>query len=455
MAPDRGEPFRQGDKATRKYLSQHAEPENLLAPQVASDHGPFGHGLAIPAQAEGTALAHRIACVPPGPKGPILIVAVVNACADASREVLDSNRHSLEGVQARFGLEQHLAPGISVHEHPTGRLILIDRSHSKPLPTKQGVGLARKIGCDFLLRVMECGAIASPWLHCSDADTRLPTDYFAQAVDQAEKNATALHYHFRHRPDKSEPATYPIAQASESSLRYYVLGLRFAGSTHAFHSVGSALALHGNAYAQVRGFPRREAAEDFYILNKLAKLGAIQSLKGTPIEPSSRASNRVPFGTGAAIQKLQRAPKEQIQVYHPQVFRYLKTWEATLARCRAQPRLAQDLSTAVATQASTTPGVESRRLLQALTASDTLARAQRAFNGPTATISQALCDNLDAFRTLRLIHALRDTGLGTVGLREALDQAPFLDFTEGERHLPIGEIATRFEQLDGGPLKVP
>ena len=452
MPSGRGHSFIHGDKATKKYLLQYAEDESLMGERLARRYGRFGHALAIPAQAEGQDLTQCLSAVPSGPNGPTLIVTVINARTDASEEVLKSNRNSLEEIDKSFGMPDRLSPRICTYEHPVGRLVVIDRSDACPMPRKQGVGLARKIGCDFLLGVIESGATTSPWIHCSDADTKLPPGYFEQAETQAKNEATALVYPFRHRRDVQNPVTYPIALEYESSLRYYVLGLRFAGSAHAFHSVGSALAVHANAYAQVRGFPRREAAEDFYLLNKLAKLGAIQQLDGVPIEPSSRSSNRVPFGTGAAIQKQLLRPQEEIQTYHPQVFTYLQTWEATIRNCQLQPSLAQNVPFAVTTQANATPGVESARLLEALEASGALSRAERALQGPASSIPRKLRDNLDSFRTLRLVHALRDTGLGKIGLREAIDKASFIELEEKIDELSIHEVATRLERLDYGHL---
>ena len=448
MKPDRGISLIQDDKATAKYLSQHAEHENQTGKDLPLASRPFGHAIALPAQAEGTAFAHRLSHVPTGPKGPTLITAVINACAQAPDEVIESNLGSLKAIEARFKQIKRLAPHITAHAHPSGQLIVINRSEDLPLPPKQGVGLARKIGCDFLLGAMQSGHLATPWIHCSDADTRLPEDYFAQAVLPTRSEASALLYRFRHRPEPDQPSTYAMAKEYETSLRYYVLGLRSAGSAHAFHSVGSALAIHAQAYARVRGFPRKEAAEDFYILNKLAKLGPIQQLSGSPIEPSSRSSNRVPFGTGAAIQKRLRTPQDQIRVYHPQIFQYIQTWQAALAKCVAQGNSTRDILSAVRIGAHATPGVEGDRLLEALEESEALPRAERALKGPAPTIAQAIRDNLDSFRTLKLVHALRDTGLGLMPLREALERAPFIRLSGKAETMSAHEMAARLEELD-------
>ena len=62
-----------------------------------------------------------------------------------------------------------------------------------------------------------------------------------------------------------------------------MLGLGFAGSPYAYHSVGSTLAVRAEAYAIVRGVPKRAAGEDFYLLDKLAKVTPIRVLTGEPV----------------------------------------------------------------------------------------------------------------------------------------------------------------------------
>ncbi|MCB0405966.1 MAG: hypothetical protein KDD51_14385, partial [Bdellovibrionales bacterium] len=76
------------------------------------------------------------------------------------------------------------------------------------------------------------------------------------------------------------------------------------------------------------GFPKREAAEDFYLLNKLAKVGRIESLKSPLLNIRPRPSDRVPFGTGQATGKLSAALQrgEAYRVYDPRVFDCLGQW---------------------------------------------------------------------------------------------------------------------------------
>ena len=442
--------FSRGLTSTKKYLATHADSESAKGSEFAQKMGCFGQALVIPACAEGEELGDCLASIPSGPQGRTLVVVVINATRDAPAGFLASNQESFAALECTFGRGQRLGPQVQLHEHPVGALVVLDRSEAKALPPRQGVGLARKVGCDFVLSLMESGAIESPWIHCSDADTKLPATYFEQAQGQAQDGETALIYPFRHRPESDGADAYSIALEYEISLRYYVLGLRFAGSGHAFHSMGSALALHGNAYAQVRGFPRRQAAEDFYVLNKLSKLGGVRQLKGLSVEPSSRCSNRVPFGTGAAIRKQLEAESGPRLTYHPRIFHYLKVWQHALKSSQTLCENRPELRSILVREADAEDGVDLQRLLESLELSGSLARAEDSLQGSQATVAQRIRDNFDAFRTLKLIHALRDGGLGQVTIREALAEARFIAVGREAFSANIPALAARMERLDYG-----
>jgi len=112
--------------------------------------------------------------------------------------------------------------------------------------------------------------------------------------------------------------------AYEIFLRYYVLGLKFALSPYAFHTIGSTITCTADAYVAVEGMNRRKAAEDFYFLQKLAKYRGIGKIKETSIYPSARVSGRVPFGTGRKMYELSAAGRCEIAFYHPLIFLVLK-----------------------------------------------------------------------------------------------------------------------------------
>src|SRR5262245_52635151 len=188
-----------GEKAVAKYLQRQAEPE---AAGVEGIPGNFGHAVVVPAYAEGDALFSMLGSVPSGPAGDVLIVLVLNARADSTEEARRAN----DEVRDRLARELPAPAGIGGEapllayplEH--GRLVLVDRSRpGRYLPEGQGVGLARKIGCDIALALHAAGRVGSPWIHATDADTILPGDYFEQTKRLDPEETGAAIYSFEHR----------------------------------------------------------------------------------------------------------------------------------------------------------------------------------------------------------------------------------------------------------------
>jgi len=120
----------------------------------------------------------------------------------------------------------------------------------------------------------------------------------------------------------------------ELFLRYYVIGLRYAGSPYAFHSIGSTMVCTAGAYTAVRGMNKRKAGEDFYFLDKLAKTGTMGRITATTVHPSPRASGRVPFGTGKRIIRFTEGGEDEYTLYNPRSFVVLKEWLAYMSSCR-------------------------------------------------------------------------------------------------------------------------
>ncbi len=194
------------------------------------------------------------------------------------------------------------------------------------IPEREGVGTARKIGGDFAAALWARGQIACPLLASSDADVRLPSDYFATLADvplEAQRSAAWL-WPFLHEAG-GDARIDEATVLYEISLRYYVLGLAMARSSYAYHSIGSTLCVDARAYLSVRGFPKRAAGEDFYLLDKLAKVGPLRRIAASPLRIRARASDRVPFGTGRRTQEIaqERAAGSELLLYSPQAFRAL------------------------------------------------------------------------------------------------------------------------------------
>ena len=161
---------------------------------------------------------------------------------------------------------------------------------SQPLPAKAGVGLARKIGTDIALRLQSTGQVASPWLYQSDADAQLPANYFDErGHNLCDKQGAVV---FGHRHYSTDASLTRAVRLYEKHMQYYVTGLAQAGSTYAYPSLGSTIAIHSISYAAVRGYPQRNAAEDFYLLNKIAKVHGVVYLPRTVVSLAARLSDR-------------------------------------------------------------------------------------------------------------------------------------------------------------------
>ena len=204
--------------------------------------------------------------------GSILVILVLNRPANCTDT--DANtplRNALQQLPEQQALASgcHLA---TIAPQITAAWIDLETS-TGPTPADKGVGLARKTGCDLALQWIASGAIDTQWICSSDADALLPADYFARLADDRQ-DYTALLFPFIHQLS-GDTVNDEACLRYELRLHHYVLGLQRAGSPYAFHTLGSCLAVRASNYAQVRGFPVRAAAEDFYLLNKLAKLGPV------------------------------------------------------------------------------------------------------------------------------------------------------------------------------------
>ncbi|MDQ5858865.1 MAG: hypothetical protein M3542_11395 [Acidobacteriota bacterium] len=440
-----------------EYLAHRAEPEATLAHRIA---GTFGHALEIPAYGEEETLFNALASVPAGPEGDVLIVVVLNARGDSPASVHRANaaaRTKLASLGSRTKISSH--PDVHVSDHPHGKILVIDRGAAGAyLPRIQGIGLARKIGFDLVLALHALGRIASPWIHATDADVRLPADYFEQvaAIDTTVTGAAL--YFFRHL----FPGDEEVARAGrlyEISLRYDTLGLAWAGSPYAYQNMGSCLAIPAAAYAAVGGFPMTNAIEDVTILNALAKIGRIERLGGAPVGLDGRTSTRVPVSTGQAVSAIvsKRGAADSFRLHHPLAFAHLAAWLRVLS---AVARRGEDVPAALEILPLGSPFFRADVLEEALRDVDAFAAVRDAIREPGDERERLLRLHrwFDGFRTRRLLESLRDSGLPALPYLQALSEAPFTGLTY-ETDLDLVEIgdtlAAEERRLSASPAGVP
>jgi hypothetical protein len=405
----------------RKYLAGWAEPEASIARGVEQH---YERALVVPACRECPALLEGYVRAADTSRGRTLCILVVNGPDDATEgecaentAFLESTRGVLERVREVDG--PHRA-WLGAVPRASLDVLLVDRaSEGVRLPRKEGVGLARKIGMDIALALHHGGRVASRLLFGTDADTSLPEGFFERPPAAEWPGVVAVLSPFWHEASPDSAVTRATA-FHELSLRYYVEGLAWAGSPYAFHTLGSATAVEATAYAAVRGVPRREAAEDFYLLNKLAKVGGVVRASGAPVRIRSRTSDRTPFGTGASVAGV-LAGAERV-LYAPGCFAGLGAFLRCLDALSEHASLAQ-FHTAVAA-IDEGPRDAIRALLSAPGAEAALDAATREAKTTEARLCR-LHSWFDAFRTLKLVHAIRERSSPSLPWREALRHAPF------------------------------
>ena len=394
-------------KGPERYLGRSAEPEAEAAARGLT--GDFRDVLVVPACGEGENVLGLLGELSAWARD-LLVILVVNGRASAPSWVHEANRGLLAQVRRCFEPVRRFSedPPIEQRAAAFGALLLVERTpEGTPLPEKQGVGLARKIGADVALRLRVDGRIGSRWIAMTDADAGLPSDYLARLA--TAPSAAVLTFPFEHSLPE-DPVLRRAIVVYEAYLRYWVRGLREAGSPWSYHAVGSTLAVDAEAYSAVGGVPARAAGEDFYLMAKLAKIGSVVAPAGDPILLSARPSARVPFGTGRALldQRRRRWGELEWPFDDPRLFQLVREVLGELSEAVATDRWelsppVHDAVTAIggvpacrsAIPASPDPAVRQRALHTWLDATRTLwllrrhGRSKQPPLGPEAALSAA------------------------------------------------------------------
>ena len=396
----------------RQYLSKRAEFDAW--PLVCAPCDGIETAVVIPALAECDNLLRTLRSLSENSADELrrtLVVCVVNNRADADLQDIADNARALVMLEAAVRgdrqpeLDGAVAKGL--------RLAYVDASSPGfELPAKRGVGTARKIGLDWATSVLDSTSAVPGILISLDADTIVEPAYLESLRATMERGgAWAAAIPYAHGLEGAPDETSAII-CYEIFLRYYVLGLAHAGSPYAFHSIGSAMACTTDAYAAVSGMNHRMAGEDFYFLQQLAKTGSVRTVHGTVVHPSPRASHRVPFGTGQRVRRFLDASQDEYLLYAPESFAILKAWLTEV--CKNPQETAETL------------GKFARGLSPTL--SHFLDKQEFATVWPrlqrNARDSMQLVEQFhrwfDGFRTLKLVHALRDEELPLCNMFEAV-----------------------------------
>lgn len=221
------------------------------------------------------------------------VIIIINAPVDAPAECIDQNRITILNIES--WRKDH---------KPFFRLFHFNTS---PVNREWGVGLARKTGMDEALRRFDKLNRPEGLILCLDADCTVSPDYFTAVYSDfyLKKERKACSIFFEHPVSGSlSTGEYDAIISYELHLRYYLQALKSAGVNDVYHTVGSAMAVRAISYMKAGGMNRKQAGEDFYFIQKLIPSGGFFNLNSTTVYPSPRKSFRVPFGTGATMQKL-------------------------------------------------------------------------------------------------------------------------------------------------------
>lgn len=249
--------------------------------------------------------------------GAVEVIVVINESSSASPEISGQNKRTCK--EAAHWINLHTSEQLAFH------LIYVN-----DLPEKHaGVGLARKIGMDEAVRRFEKTGNPRGIIACFDADCTCSPNYL-QALESHFKNfpkSPACSIYFEHPLEGPLPAEiYEGIVKYELFLRYYIKALKIANFPFAYQTIGSSMAVRSDIYQKQGGMNRKKAGEDFYFLHKVIPLGNFTELNETLVIPSPRVSDRVPFGTGKAINTYLQSDQQFYPTYHPQIFLDLKVF---------------------------------------------------------------------------------------------------------------------------------
>ena len=331
-----------------------------------------------------------------------LILFVINNLESTSEEIKINNRESMELLKA------YVNKSLNIN--------FIDAStEGKELNEKDGgVGLARKIGMDLALTLFDYSTKKQNLLVCLDGDCTVEENYITTIRNYFDRNKISAGYvNFKHS-DILDDANERAIINYEIFLRYYVLGLIYAESPYAYHSIGSTMVCDSESYIKVQGMNKRKAAEDFYFMEKLSKITKIIKINGTAVLPSSRGSWRVPFGTGQRVNRFLDDVQNEYILYSPKSFGVLKEWVKLFY---SEENLSADEYLEQSKK-------NSESLFNFLISNNLKKNWGKILENSSSNqqIQKQKSLWFDGFRTLKLIHYLRDTEFPSLNMFDALDE---------------------------------
>ncbi len=401
----------------QKYLQKYAGPDRITELNINKN---FSNIVVIPAICEYEnikTLLSSLVKLKPKYFSSTLFLFVVNNKEEISEEIKLDNKKTIALLKDIIHKKNKTNNALisSVHKSNINLGFIDASTEGRELPDKKaGVGLARKIGMDNALKLFDYTNSSKNILICLDADCRVSENYLSEIVETFNKekiNAAVIRY--EHDIKKNNEETKAII-CYEIFLRYYHLGLLYAGSPYSVPTIGSAMACDAESYVHVEGMNKRKAAEDFYFLEKLAKSYKIRQINKAVVYPAGRKSWRVPFGTGQRVERFLSNKKDEYVLFNPLSFDILKNW-LSLFLSSAEDDPLSILNETKKISDNLYNFLNEQNFLNIITEIRKNSKTSRQFYNQKVKW-------FDGFKTLKLIHYLRDNIYSEINMFDALDE---------------------------------
>lgn len=315
----------------------------------------------------------------------VYIIVVVNSNADDAPHIHAQNKLTLTELSE---LQNRLPLGY--------KLEIISDVFKEP--AKAGVGLARKIGMD------KAAALASDSevIVCYDADCEASPNYLSlisKAFNISNCDCAAIGFRHQNLFENQHILQY------ELFLRYYCIGLKLAGYPFWHQTIGSCMAVRAGTYLKYGGMNTRKAGEDFYFMHKLMPVAKTITISQAVNVLSDRISDKVPFGTGRAMQEALKYKNQKRYTYHPDGFTALRGFIQN----------AQENIHHIFTNSG-----PFYHFLEAENGLEDLRKIFKNFGNNQGALEKAVWQYLNGFKILRYFHWFRDKVQTNIPLDEAL-----------------------------------
>ena len=347
-----------------------------------------------------------------------LALFVINNKINDSSEIKTNNFHSIQYLNKLINKS---------NENLKFGFIDCSTEGNEPPEKDAGAGLARKIGMDSALTLFDYQIKTQKIIISLDADCLITQNYI-QEIQKSfinEKINTAV-INFEHQLSENSIQNLGILNY-EIFLRHYILGLKYANSAFAFHTIGSAFAVDPEIYVKVGGMNKRKGGEDFYFLQKAGKISDVKKIENAKVFPSSRVSWRVPFGTGPRIKRFLENQVNEYFVYSTRSFFILKKWNEILNESKnicknvgKDKKLIEEITFDMLVKSKSIH----HELYNFLISQNFINNWQNILQNSSSEkqLSQNIKNWMDGFRTLKLIHHLRDSAYPNEKMFESVNE---------------------------------